>query len=480
MKSLRLICGATALITCLVLSGTIFAKAQNVQRPVVAGTFYPASKTELRAQVRTFLAEAPRRSFAGRVIGVVAPHAGYRYSGVVAGAAFRQLQGHGFTRAVVIAPAHRAAITGVALLDADAYETPLGRIPIDRKAIAAFAKKHTWASIDAAPFQKEHALEVELPFLQEALGAFTLVPILAGRAEKQTLDAMAEAIRTELLDERTALVISSDLSHYHPYAQARKRDRATLDLICKQKAAPYLTAVQTDTAELCGALPVYLMKRIVEAEGGALELIEYANSGDTAGGRSRVVGYAAIAAVVPGGMLTTKQKEELLALARGSVEAHVRGKKLPALPKDASLKREAAAFVTLRKHGRLRGCIGRIIATGPLDRTVQEMAVAAASNDPRFSPVRPDELDDLSVEVSVLTPPEPLPDPRAVRLGTDGLIIERGMHRGVLLPQVPTEQGWTKHEYLAGICRKAGLPPTCWKDARLERFQAIVFGDDAQ
>ncbi len=476
MKRLLLMC-ATAVLIVFLIAAPLIAKSKRVQKPVVAGTFYPASKRELRAQVRRFLAEAPRRSYDGRVIGVISPHAGYRYSGVVAGAAFRQLQDRGFTRAIVIAPAHRAPIAGMALLDADAYETPLGKIPIDRKAVQSFAKKHAWASIDAKPFQKEHALEVEFPFLQEALGAFTLVPILAGRAEKETLDAIAEAIRAELLDERTALVISSDLSHYHSYAQARKRDRATLELICEKKAAPYLTAVQTDKVELCGALPVYLMKRIVEAEGGSLELIEYANSGDTAGDRSRVVGYAALAAVVPGGMLTTKQKGKLLALARGSVEAHVRGKKLPPLPKDAVLKREGAAFVTLRKKGELRGCIGQIIATGPLDQAVQKMAVAASSNDPRFSPVRLDELGDLSVEVSVLTPPEPLPDPRAVRLGTDGLIVEKRMHRGVLLPQVPTEQGWTKHEYLAGICRKAGLPPACWKDARLERFQAIVFGE---
>jgi AmmeMemoRadiSam system protein A len=219
------------------------------------------------------------------------------------------------------------------------------------------------------------------------------------------------------------------------------------------------------------------MKRIAEMRGAGLELLSYANSGDTSGDRSRVVGYAAIAVVQPE-WLGERQRDELLSLARRTVEAHVRGKRLPPLPRDPALKGDGAAFVTLKKDGMLRGCIGQLVATGPLDATVQRMAVSAASSDPRFSPVRPEELEDIDVEISVLTPPEDLTDPLAVRVGTDGLIIEEGMRHGVLLPQVPAEQGWDKMQYLQGICRKAGLAPDAWKRAKLMRFQAIVFGEE--
>ncbi|MBN1283216.1 MAG: AmmeMemoRadiSam system protein B [Proteobacteria bacterium] len=448
--------------------------AKSVQQPVVAGTFYPADAKSLRSMVKGMIDMAPVKALDGELIGIIAPHAGYRYSGRVAAAAFRQLAGRGFTRAVVIAPSHRAHVAGAALSPFSSYRTPLGDIPIDREAVDALSGKHPWAEEDAGAFSTEHSLEVELPFLQVALGEFKLVPIIVGQAGKKRLDAIAEALEKELGDRSTIFVASSDLSHFHDYEKAQRLDSATVGIICDKSPGEFLAAAEVGKAQLCGSSPVYIMKRIAEMRGASLELLEYANSGDATGDRSRVVGYASIAVTAPRSM-GMPQEEALLSLARRTIEAHLSGKPLPPLPGDPALAEDGAAFVTLRKNGRLRGCIGTITARGPLDRTVQEMAISAATGDPRFPPVKRDELKDISIEISVLTPPEPLPDPMAVRVGTDGLIIEQGFARGVLLPQVPAEQGWDKAQYLEGISTKAGLPRDAWKRAKLYRFQAIVF-----
>ncbi|MFA4874749.1 MAG: AmmeMemoRadiSam system protein B [bacterium] len=452
---------------------------ESVQEPVVAGQFYPASREELMALVDKDLAGAPRRQFDGDIMGLVVPHAGYQYSGQIAAAGFRQVEGRPYKRVVVIAISHHVPIYGAALSSKDAYRTPLGDIPIDAAAVNSILKKYPWASDDQKPYSTEHSLEVELPFLQRTLKDFVLVPVLVNTDDRAMLDKIALALDAEFPAGETLFVASTDLSHYHPYADATELDRKTIGLITDAKPDSYMEAVAAGKAELCGSSPVYILKKIAERRGAKFKLIQYANSGDTTGDRSRVVGYAAIAAVTPraGGSLGDAQKKELLSLARTTLEAHVQGKQLPPLPTDAALKKQGAAFVTLKKKGHLRGCIGQIIARGPLDSTVQEMTVSAASHDPRFPPVRPDELKDIDIEISVLTAPEPLADPLAVRVGTDGLIIEKGFNRGVLLPQVPTEQGWNKEQFLQGLAEKAGLPPDGWKGARLMRFQAIVFGE---
>ena len=453
-------------------------KAELIQKPVVAGMFYPAGRSALRKEVERYISKAPRKSFDGELIGLIAPHAGYRYSGPVAGAAFRQLEGDSFTRVVVMAPSHRVPFSGVVFPPADIYRTPLGDIPIDTDAVRSLVNRYTWAAVDQRTYDVEHSLEVELPFLQVALKEFRLVPMIVGQADKKTLDAIASALNSAFPESHTTLfVASTDLSHYQPYEKAMKLDRGTIALVCDRSPDEYYHAVRTNDARLCGSLPVYILKRITEMRKGRLELIEYANSGDTAGDRSRVVGYAAVAAVVPPCELSESQKRTLLELSRATLLAHVKGEGLPPLPDDPGLKHDGAAFVTLRKDGRLRGCIGHTIARGPLDRCVRDMTVAAASSDPRFPPVKPEELNNISIEISVLTTPRDLPNPLAVRVGTDGLIIQEGAKQGVLLPQVPTEQGWTKEQYLEGICHKAGLPTDAWRTAKLLRFQAMVFSE---
>lgn len=453
------------------------AKEGTAQLPAVAGAFYPGGTAELKELVGKLLAEAPKRQFDGEIIGLVAPHAGYEYSGPIAAAAFKQVEGKRYARVVVLGLSHRVPVAGAALSTRDLYRTPLGDIPIDTGAVQKLIAEHPWAKDDQAPYAQEHSLEVELPFLQMALGDFKLVPIIVGTHDPAMLDVIARGLIDAFPGDDTLFVASSDLSHYLPYKEAEAADRATLALVTDRDAKAYYEGVMKDEAKLCGSAPVSILKRIAEKRNAKLVLVEHANSGDTAGDKSRVVGYAAIAAIAPPAGVPEKQREELLKLARATVVARVTGKKLPSLPGDPALQKDGAAFVTLRKGGALRGCIGQILATGPLGRSVQAMAVAAATEDPRFKPVGPEELKQIDIEISVLTPPEPLPDPQAVRVGTDGLILEKGRHRGVLLPQVPVEQGWTKAQYLDGICQKSGLPPGCAKDATLRRFQAVVFGE---
>lgn len=454
-------------------------KTLTMQGPAVAGQFYPSSAKDLKNMVENDLAQAPQKQFDGEIIGLIVPHAGYQYSGPIAAAGFKQIQGKTYKRVVVMGISHQVPIHGAALSTKDVYHTPLGDIPIDTAAVKTILKKYSWASDDQNPYKVEHSLEVELPFLQTTLKNFILVPLLIGMGDKNTFDDIATALNSEFPDNDTLFVASTDLSHYHPYDEAVNIDRKTIKTVCDEDTENYAKALADEKIELCGSSPVYIMKKIAAMRNAKLNLVQYANSGDTAGDRSRVVGYAAIAVVMPQSSktLSDAQKAELLKLARTTLDAHVSGKKLPPLPSDNSLKVPGAAFVTLRKHGELRGCIGQIIARGSLDKTVQDMTMAAASEDPRFPPVKPNELKDIDLEISVLTPPEELPDPLSVRVGTDGLIIEKDYHRGVLLPQVPTEQGWNKTQYLEGLAQKAGLPKDGWHGAKFLRFQAIVFGE---
>ncbi len=465
-------------------------KTQTVQETVVAGAFYPDDPVTLKADVRKFIGYAQKKEIKGHLMGLVAPHAGYRYSGPVAGWAYKQLEGRTYTTVVVLAPSHRAPVYGAAVSTRDVYATPLGNIPIDTTLTKKFAKEYGVIADDQTPYQMEHALEVQLPFLQTLLGNFKLVPLIVGAHDKGVLDRIADALNKELPGDDVLFIASSDLSHYKSYDDAARADTQTLAFITKGDPEAFWAAENAEKVLACGAAPIYVLMKLAQMRGGGdINLLQYLNSGDTAGDKSNVVGYGALAVLTredgrqvkdekAGFTLSEKQKGTLLKLARDTVVAHVTGKKLPSIDtNDPVLKENGAAFVTLKKNGELRGCIGHIVAREPLIKTVRAMAVAASSEDPRFPPVRPDELKDITIEVSVLTPPEPLTNPLEVRVGTDGLLIQRDYNRGVLLPQVPTEQGWNKDEYLRGICQKAGMEPTCWKSATLQKFQAIVFGE---
>jgi len=467
----------------------------TVRQPVVAGQFYPAQPDQLQQMLDEYLAQATVPAPPGKLVALIAPHAGYIYSGKVAAYSYALLKGRKFDRVVVIAPSHFEAFPFVSVYDGDAYATPLGNIAVDKEFAAKLAKLNPLIRLSNrghAPTQQqgEHALEVELPFLQRVLGEFKLVPIVMGEQSYETERALGVSLAKLLKGTNSLIVASSDLSHYHPYDEATKLDHKALKAISEWD---YLSLSQNFEAriwEACGGGPIVAAMIAAERLGAnQAKILKYANTGDVTGDRSRVVGYGAVALIqaenhsaeVESFSLGPKEKEALIQLAKKSVETAVREKKLyePADPEFAAFLQERGVFVTLMEKGELRGCIGLTTAEKPLYLGVRDAATFAALRDPRFSPVNATELPELQYEISVLTPFRRVLDTKEIRVGRDGLLMIQGRNEGVFLPQVPTEQGWDRKTYLEELGRKAGLSRQAWQDEATDifAFSAIVFDE---
>lgn len=453
-----------------------------VRPAAVAGLFYPASRPALAAEVAACLAGVPPVAADARVPkAIVAPHAGYVYSGPVAAHAYARLAPRAgrITRVVLLGPTHRVAVRGLAAPSVEAFDTPLGRVPVDRAALALLADLPQVVTSDAA-HAREHSLEVHLPFLQQVLGSagWSLVPLAVGDA---SADEVAQVLERLWGGDETLVVVSSDLSHYLPYRAAVETDRATVDRIVALDARPL------DHEQACGATPINGLLRVARRRGLAPRLLDVRNSGDTAGDRSRVVGYAAIA-FEPAAAAASKRDAEtvagddaglgaaLLGHARRAIADALGQAAGPAPAPHAGLAERGATFVTLRIAGELRGCIGTLEARRPLADDVQMHALAAAFRDPRFPPLGAHEFAALEIEVSVLGEPEPLPPlaeaeaHAALRPGVDGVVLEWRGRRATFLPQVWDELPEPR-DFLAALKRKAGLPADHWaSDLRLARY----------
>jgi hypothetical protein len=437
----------------------------------IAGTFYPRDPRELEQSVDALLAES-RRSVppdGPAPKAIIAPHAGYIYSGPIAAAIYARLApvAGQVRRVVLLGPAHRVAIQGVARSGAQAFQTPLGSVPIDQAAEAAIADLPQ-VVVSPQAHAQEHALEVHLPFLQRVLGAFAVVPLVVGRA---TPEDVAQVLERLWGGHETLIVISSDLSHYLDYPRARSVDRDTARAILNRR--PVL-----DHHQACGATPVNGLLLAAARKGLVPELHDLRNSGDTAGDRSRVVGYAAFG-LYPQGASAGAENHDLgdvlLPIARASIGS-VLGLSVPTQDDHPALQRVAATFVTLTRHGQLRGCIGSLEAHRTLLEDVKANAKAAAFMDPRFQPLSATEYRQVRVEVSLLSRSEPMPvaseqDAIAgLRPGVDGVILEWTRHRGTFLPQV-WDQLPDPRDFLANLKRKAGLAHDFWADdLKLHRY----------
>jgi MEMO1 family protein len=471
------------------------ADPQNVRPAAVAGGFYPADPKALSAMMDDMLAHASPPPINDPILAVVAPHAGYQFSGPVAAYTYAALKGRKFSRVVVIAPSHYEAFDFTSVYDGDAYATPLGTVPVDK----AFAKQLVqmsgtikFSSRGHAPTKEgaEHALEVELPWLQRVLGDFQLVPVVMGDQSYESSRALGVALAKLVQGKDTLIVASSDLSHYHPYEEAVKIDHKTLNAL---QAWDYFSMSRNFEAriwEACGGAPIVAAMIAAERMGANQAVVlKYANSGDIAGDHSRVVGYSADVflktpsgkTVEPQFSLNGHEKNELLALARKSVEYAVREKKPyePTASASEVLNQERGAFVTLRKSGELRGCIGYTSAAKPLYMTVRDTATFAALRDTRFQPVAASELAQIDYEVSVLSPLRRVLDVRQIKVGQHGLLMKNGAKEGILLPQVPVDEKWDRQRFLEETCMKAGMHSACWKDENTDifMFTAVVFGE---
>lgn len=487
---------SVARVIALLLMLATAAAAQKVRQPAVAGAFYPADANELRKMVDDFLARATPPAVSGPIVALISPHAGYPYSGAVAANAYALVKGRKPERVVVIAPSHVEAFAFSAVYDGDAYSTPLGAVPVDKAFAAKLASMSPLIKLSSQGHasvrgQGEHSLEVQLPFLQRTLGPFKLVPIVMGDQSYDACRALGLALAKLMQGSDTLLVASSDLSHFHAYDEAVKLDRKTLQAIREWDYLSMSRNFESRVWEACGGGPIVATMIAAERLGATeANLLKYANSGDVTSDRSRVVGYGALAltravgartASTPPFSLTQAEREELLKLARTSVETAVRQHKLYDYNGASfeSLMQERGAFVTLKKKGELRGCIGYVAPIKPLSYTVRDVAAYAALKDSRFQPVAPSELPQLEYEISVLSPLRRVLDIKQIEVGRHGLVVRRGQNEGLLLPQVPVEQKWNLTTFLAETCRKAGLPADAWRDERTDLFlfTALVFGD---
>jgi AmmeMemoRadiSam system protein B/AmmeMemoRadiSam system protein A len=485
----------------------VYADEAKIRPAAVAGKFYPADSATLARAVDCYLGDAIAPS-PERPIAIIAPHAGYIYSGQIDGDAFRQATPFDYDVIVLLGTNHTTPeFSGVSIYPEGGFQTPLGEAKVDVDLASRLLASDRDFTFVESVHAREHSIEVLLPFVQRLFPRAKILPAVIGAPNFDLCSRFGEALATALAGRRALIVASSDLSHYPIYEDARRVDRETLRTILSLDARAIQEAMQRqmsgNVANLvtcaCGEGPI--LAAIVAArrlDARVARIISYANSGETAvGDRSRVVGYGAVAIVrdsVPASRdvfgdsalgqtgpvtLSADGKRALLRFARKTIRQYLETQTAPlARGFDVTLRRSAGAFVTLNKQGQLRGCIGHMAADLPLCQVVGYCALQAAFNDQRFPPLRPEELPLAEIEISVLTPYQPIAAYTDIQVGRDGVLIEKDGRSAVFLPQVAPEQGWDRDQMLEHLCAKAGLAPGSWKTgAVFYTFQATVFSE---
>lgn len=493
---------------------------QEVWDPQVAGRFYPENEIALKDQINTFLNNIPKQPLKGRPIALISPHAGYQYSGQVAAYGYNAIKDTRFTRVIILSPTHFKSgrrFRGASILNAKNFKTPLGLIPVDQEACnqllnpltSSNDKKTTlWGSFEGA-YQGEHSLETQLPFLQMSLNTFKLIPIMIGILIEDDFDRIADALRP-LINDQTLLVVSSDFTHYGegfgyvPFKKDIEKNITALDNGAFEQIRnkdfeglkKYRKATGINT---CGIMPIELLLKLLP-DNVSCEILNYDTSGHQSKDFSFSVSYASIIFTKPletksglhtpkeetlnteQSFLTTEEKETLLSLARNTLATYTKTGHPPKLEPlfvklTPRLKEKYGVFVTLKKCGELRGCIGHTIPSTSLFQGVVENTVNSSSRDWRFSPVVPKEVSDIIIEISVLSKPKKISRPDDFTVGKEGVIIRKGHASALFLPQVAKEQGWDRAETFCHLCQKAGLSRNAWKEDDMEFyvFTADVF-----
>lgn len=437
---------------------------ENIKKASAAGKFYPSDKTKLINMMATFQKEA-QPGYQSRAI--IVPHAGYIYSGELAAKGYQYLD-KSAKNVFIIAPAHYERIYGCAISDYDAFETPLGKINVNKELSKKLIEQFKYETCNSA-FEKEHSIEVQLPFIQTFLPQAKIIPVLYGC---QDYKIISELIKYLWQNEENAFVISSDLSHFYPEKEALKVDYYTANLIETNEVKNF----EADMA--CGAVGICGITTFAKENGFSLIRIGITNSGEITGDTSSVVGYGSW--LLFEGSKNEYIKEQfskmVLDICKSSIESGLQlGNSLPRNYPDV-LDERGACFVTLQIHNQLRGCIGSVIAHRPLMVDLIKNAHAAAFSDPRFNELTLDEFDMLQIEVSLLSKPEKIEFKTEkellakITLGTDGIILRDGNKQGVYLPTV-WEQLKDKKLFLTSLKTKAGMD----KEVLSESFEAFKF-----
>jgi len=516
---------------------------KRVRPPARAGQFYEGTRSALAAQVDRLLRQAPTKEVPGRLVALIEPHAGYQYSGATAALGFKLLRGKPYKRVIVLGAPHTAPLTGCSIPNYTHYRTPLGEIPLDVETCAALLRLPVFRDVTPAhrmehsievelPFLQRTLGDFQIvPILVGEMSA-------ADRAK--AADALRGLLDDEtLIVASSDFTHYGAAFRYQPFRSQVKENLDKLDhgavkQILKLDAAGFTDYVQRTGATICGRNGIALLLEVLKPlEAVTATELGYTTSGHLTGDWSRCVSYCTVAFTqgegagaeskaaqpqeehtpgshsasepvvrdevaagpeqAPAGQpekpeltgpqfLSPEEQQTCLKLARRSLEHYFETGNLLEVDSatvSVSLRERHGCFVTLKKQGQLRGCIGRIVGDQPLYKTIIEYAVHAAVRDPRFRPVTKNELADLDIECSVMTPLERVTDVKDIQVGRDGLLIKVGYNQGLLLPQVPVEYGWDRETFLAQTCRKARLPLDAWKSpqAQIYRFSAQVFGE---
>jgi len=477
--------------------------AKNVLRASLAGSWYSNNPEALKKQFDAFFEKAQPETIEN-VIALILPHAGYQWSGQTAAYGLKTISKK-YKRIVVIGPSHRTAMEDIISVPrATHFETPLGQTPLDTEFINKLLKFPMVQNVPHAHIS-ENSIEMEIPILQYCQQDFKLVPIVAGQCSLEAAEK-AGAILRSLLDENTLVIASSDFVHYgsgHRYVpftenipeQIKELDMGAYKHIANLDAKGFLEYKRKTGATICGAVPITILLSMM-SETSETHLIKYATSGELTGGFSNSVSYMSIvfsgvwekpAEIEPqsnNSELTEEDKKQLLLLARKTMVYALQNRRVPeasdlGIAISDAMQPARAAFVTLKKNGMLRGCIGDIFPQRPLYKSIIINAINACVNDGRFVPVSQDEIKDITIEISALTAPAPIASPDEIRIGIDGVVLNKDGHSAVFLPQVAPEQEWDVEEMLTQLSLKARLPADAWKQgASFLAFQAEVFGEN--
>lgn len=462
-----------------------------VRKPYVAGQFYPVRKEELAGYISEYLNENQKQNNEelGKLRILIAPHAGIMYSGKTAAAGFKQLEGENFINIIILGINHNSYFTHAAVFNKGEWETPLGNVKVNEK-LAYDLVNDKEILADTGGHDKEHSIELMLPFLQATLKDFSIVPITVNSPSEETLNVLAFKI-ANVFDEDTLLVVSTDLSHYPTHEDALKADDRTINAILSASEGNWVKAIEDNknsgfpnfSTSACGHDPLKIALKIADIlEIKNTKEFSRSDSFETTKDENRVVGYFS------GGFyskelkeisLGQEAKEEALVLARKILENNYSEQKevIAETPLNKELRYPIGAFVTLYENDQLRGCVGRFEPDIPLYDVIKEVTVSSATEDPRFYPVEKDELKDINIEISFMTPPKLIQNWEEIKLGTDGVKIVLNGKTGTLLPQVAKDGKYNLETFLQLICQeKAGLDKFCYKNpkAKIYTYQVEI------
>jgi AmmeMemoRadiSam system protein B/AmmeMemoRadiSam system protein A len=482
---------------------------KNTRGYLTTGPWYPETREKLNTLLNHCFAEAKEKDVQGKIVGIIAPHAGIVYSGKCAAAAYKSLGNslakNNIDTVIILGVSHRGGFYGASVSNFDYNSTPLGKIEVDKK-ITSKLSKETLFQVNNQVMQNEHSIEVHLPFLQKVFNKrkYKIVPILLGVLNKKDFKTIATIIK-KYIDSKSLIIASTDFTHYGrsfsytPFtdnikSNLTKLDKGMINQILRLDLDGYFNYMQKTKITMCGFSPVGVLIETFSDKRYQSILTDYYKSGDMNNNYSHSVSYASFIIVEGGNTpmknptnLTQQEREELLLIARKTLEEYFStGQPIKDIEKkhkiSQSMKEITGVFVTLKKKGHLRGCIGSIIGKAPLFEGVQNNAMNAAVRDYRFKPLKKEELKEVDIEISVMTPLQKIENYKKIKLGVDGVIIRKGPNQAVFLPQVATETGWNLDQFLSRLCQKAGLTPQSYLSSETNSmefyiFQAQVFGE---